>query len=452
MIPIKYASAALLGLLIMVSAPVQAEEQVAVGQVLAPAFNVTLVGLDRADDVAPPAAQPLIDVGRNSVILVRDLADATILGATDGDIGSDAGTPDQYGAVTPRVIVVNGIKAPSYTVTVPERQVPVETPPVDRTIYVPGYTIPPRTYTIPDTTVVVRTPPVNVPGFTYTTPPVVVTTPPVSTPPVTVSTPPVDVAPTPLAADVTGLNVQLQSLHGQIHLGGFGSVPYETPAASAGEANLPPGVPRSVSYTVPGANVPGQDLAEAPGQQWLPGMTFDLLGSRQVTVDGMEVLPGQEFYSVTVPGRTVNTPGYSVPPTQRQIHLPGMEVITVTVPGFSHTTDEIVFTEQTLILPPVSLIFNGFPALDDFGYFGYGFDDDSSMYPYVCGPVFGCFNSDSRLRGYVNLGDAVLDLATATVDGSIVVIITEPTADRLTITWPNLPPIYVTQIGATITD
>ncbi len=440
----------MVGFLLLVSAPVQGEEQVSAGQVLAPAFDVTLVGLDTADALAPNAASPAIDIGRNSVILVRDLADATIIGASNGDIGSNAGSPNQAGAVTPPLTIVNGVTIPEYTVTVPPQEIDVATPPVDRTIYVPGINIPPRQYYIPERDVIVQTPPINTPSRTIYLPGVTVNTPGVSTPPVDLGTDPIETNPTPIDVDITGANVQVQSLSGEIFLGSAGSVPYSTPPAQAGEGNLPAGVPRGTTVTVPGVSVPGTSIGYIEGRQWLQPYSFHVLNERQIHIQGREIAPGIHVMTVTVPGATVETPGYSRPGSYHDVHVPGFEIITITTPGESVTSEAIPLTDETLVIPSFSVILNGLQVLDNFGYFGYGYEDDSSMYPYLCGPAVGCVNSDTRLRTWVNYADARLDATAAMVDGAL--IVTVPGPGTVSIHWPGLPPLYVANTGVSITS
>lgn len=422
--------AAAFALLLTVPGLAVAQTQYGLGELLAPAFDGTdglLLLLEDASvgPAAPlaPALLPLLDAGRVALGALRAVANATIVGATDGDAGSDAGTPDAVGVQSAERVVVDGVRVPGQNVTVPPKQIVVGTPGVDHTVHVPRVELPPRTVATPRIVANLSTPPVGVPGLTLRTPPVVAEVPPVATPPVRVATPPVGVAGQNLSADASGLALEVQRLRGTVYLGPLGSREYDVGPARVGAEMLPAEVPRRVEAATPPVEaLPAMTLVDEPSRPVFGGHRVEVPAREVPLTQPIPLLPGRHVATLEVPAQRAETPGAVLyPGSQHQVQVPAQHVATLEVPGASHRVDEVVVTGERVVAPAFGHVADPFGDVDDLGYVGYGVQDDSSLYPFACTAVVGCAYGRTVAKPWVDYADAWADRAAATLDGELVV-------------------------------
>jgi hypothetical protein len=370
-----------------------------------------------------PVLLPALDVGRLLLQVARGVAGATILGARDGDAGTQVGGPDAVGVQARERVVADGVAVPGQEVNVPGRSIPVGTPAVDRTIHVPPVGTPPITYRTPQVSIGLDTPPVGTPEVVVATPPVGIATPAVVVPGQRITTPPVGLAPQRVDLDASGLAVQTQELRGTVFLGPA-SVPYSVPAQRVGASDLPPGVPTSLRGETPALEVlPAQTHTTEP---------IPVLGAQRVDVPGQEVarvprttlLEPQHLGEVVVPGQRVDVPGVRLLDGRTErIQVPAQHVGVVETPAVQQRTDPVVVTEERIAFPGASHIVHPPGGDMDVGYVGYGLQDDSSLYPFACTALVGCVEGRTWLKPFVEYADARLDAAAATLDRGVVVAV-----------------------------
>lgn len=415
-----------LALVLLAAHAARADTAIGLGDLLAPGFGLgdsVLSGLEGLAAPGMPAAPlaplilPAIDVGRLALQVLRAAADATVLGATDGDAGHVLGPPDAVGLETQERVLVDGVSIPAQNVTVPGRQVVIATPGVNRTVVTPPVGVPPLHYRTPAISVPIDVPAVRAPPVVVG--PVEVHTPPVTTPPVRVVTPPVVVPGQNASVDVSRLDVTVQQLGGTVYVGPH-AVPYEVGPYTVGQSSLPEEVPRSASAGTPAVGVlPATTLVDEPARTLVEEQRVAVLPRTEV-FPGAEVFPGQHIATVEVPSQSVDTPGVQVLPSQRvPVVVPPLHVATVEVPSQTVSVPGMVVTEERVVLPATS---NVAPVGgDDVGYVGYGLDDDSSLYPFVCTALVGCQHTEAQLDPWVEWADALLGEVADTVNGPVIV-------------------------------
>lgn len=404
-----------------------AEQQVSLLDLIGPGLGF-LDGqlVDLGDLLAPtpfaPIAAPAIELGRLLVEALRLFAQATVIGAKDGDAGSVVGTPESAGVVTEERILVDGVAVPGQEVSIQGQTIPVGTPGVNRTIVTPPIGVPSYRVTTPPIAVDVTVPPLGVPPVSVYVPGLTVSTPPVGTPAVQLRTPPIGLEAQEVVVDITGGDVTVQELHGTIHLGPAGSVPYSIGPTTVGQSLLPEDVPRQATAATPPVEVlPATTLVDEPARTLVEAQRVEVLEPQVVHLtEGQPLFPGQHVTRVSVPSQTIATPSVAPIPSQRvPVVVPGQHVTTLEVPGQTLSTPTIVVSEEQVVLPGVD---QQQPlGLGDLGYVGYGLQDDSSLYPYACTAVVGCMHSRQVLRPYVEYADAALDAAARLVDGDVIV-------------------------------
>lgn len=414
-----------------------------------------------------------------------------VLGLSDGDAGSDVGTPDYVSyEVAPLELARERLAVPSLGVEVPALNLSLGTPGVQRNVSIPGVGTPPVEAELPsvqrsldtpglERRVVVDTPAVDVPRVAARTPPVdvevprveigpqsvrvpplAVDVPRIEAPALNVSTPPVDVRDVNQSADVSGVSVGVQRVRGTLYLGPQ-NVSYDLGPYEVGVSQLPPEVPRRVDVVVPPQQVPPQTLLQRDAQVLVEGQRVVLsngtevpitrepiaLGGQRVSLNSTEVVltegfqalpamrplnqtvqvPPQHVAELAAGGGRVAVPGVGLtPPVTVPLNVPARRVADVTTPGAGASTGEIVLHDGPVGVPGLSGVMDPLGDLDGLGYFGYGRDGDSSLYPYACTPVAGCVSSRGYLGFAVEAADCALDEAAARLDQPVRVALPPP--------------------------
>lgn len=448
-----------------------------------------LAGLERLQSSVDALFERLASARDALVGVLRFLqgeAYKLLLGLSDGDAGSNAGTPDSAGyEVSPIVVAEERVTLPSVGVDIPSENVTITTPPIRRNVTIPGLGTPPVHVELPvvrrsvdtpgvERRVVVDTPPVDVPRVAVRTPPVEVDVPRVEVPPLTVrvpplearvprietpgvnvTTPPVDTPGVNHSLDFSGASVGVQRLRGTLYLGSQ-SVSYDLGPYEVGASQLPPGVPRRLDVEAPAQHVPPQALlqqgpvvvteertirvhdgAEIPVTKEpivVGGQRIALNSTEVVVTEGFRALPAmrlvnlsasvqpQHVLGVEAGGGRVAVPGVGLtPPVTVPVNVPSQRVGDLTTPELNASTGEVVLHDGPVGTPGLGGSLDLPDQIDNLGYFGYGRDEDSSLYPFACGPLVGCVSSRGFLGPLVEFADCALDEAAERLDQPIVV-------------------------------
>ncbi len=401
-----------------------AQNEINLGRVLEPAFegadsSLVQAGMLGAEGPAAPVVLPAVDALRDGILTLRELAYTIILGLAGGDAGSDVGTPDRAGAILPAAHATAEVGAPGVAYGVSSRTVPVATPGLGYTVYTPPVRTPPVTANVPGARVPVVVPPVSTPPLTIHVPERHVDTPPVNSPPVVVNLPPVTFPPRETRVDAGGAGAGFQGAHGTIYAGPA-RVPFDVPAVSVTLNQVtPPGVPTSV--TVPGRIVdePGRTLLDEPSRHLLDAQSATTPGVRR-DVEGMPVTDAARVGDVVIGGSTAGIPSRSIAEASyTRVEVPGQTAGAVTLPGAGVQTAPVSVASVPVDTPAVAYVVEHPAPVDDLGYFGYGLDGDSSLYPYACA-LGACAQTQYWLGGYVRAADRYLDAVARIVDDGYV--------------------------------
>lgn len=397
-----------------------AQDEVPVGESLDPVFAGGDFAFDEMDRTAPTPALPILDVARAVYEDVKASLRSLVLGFERGDAGTDAGTPDSTLVRVPERSAHVRAATPPVHAHVPGMTVPVGVPAQDVAVSTPPVSVPPVVVSIPGREVELSTPPLGVPALDLYTPPVTVSTPGVATPPVVVSLPPVAGPPADVTVEYGGAGVAFGGADGSLYLGPL-VVPYHVPAVSVrADDVLPPGAPRNV--TVERGSVvdePGRTLVNESRRELLAPMTLQVLPAQHVQTPGAHVLDPMHVATLATPGAQVEAGGADVAGQTVRVTSDAIAVTTLVTPEIVYYHDEIVVADETFAVPGASLGSGPLPV-DDLGYYGYGRDGDSALYPYLCSEG-ACVRTSTWLKPYVDSADAYLDWASGTLDGDITV-------------------------------
>lgn len=408
-----------LAALLLVAPLALASQSFELGEALAPSFGAADEVLLRAVDGAPAELVPLVEGGRLALLALRGVADATVLGASDGDAGAELGTPDAVG-VEASGVAVERVAAPAVPIEVAGQSYEVATPGTSRTFWVPGADVPSLHAEVPAHDLDVGVPAVEVPPVQAETPALTVATPGIAVPDVRFETPPVAAGPQHHEVDLDALDLNVDELRGTLYVGPY-QIPYALGPLDVGEDRLPEAVPRVFAADVPG----GEALA---AQEFIVVRGFALVAPQQHAVPGKSVaipavgpgLPAVPVGDAAVPGLDLDTPAYSLAPQQRTFAVQPQRIATPILPGASTETPEVVLLEQGAAVPGAAWAQELPRDADGFGYVGYGRGADSSLYPYACTAAIGCWRLADEVGPWVEAGDAALDAAAAALDGAVI--------------------------------
>jgi hypothetical protein len=395
-----------------------AAQSLVLGEALAPAFD----GLDGAllgMGAVLPAAEPLLGAGRSGLGQVRGVADQSVVGAEDGDVGTHLGAPGAVGAE--HGLDGGPVGVPATPVGVGGHALEATTPSFARTVRAPGFQVPGHSASIPEQSVGLGVPAVRTPPVILTLPGASAGTPGLAVPDVEIASPPVDTPGVQEEADLDEADLNVQELRGTLYLGPH-AVPYHAGPFGVGEDNLPEAVPRSWSLDVPARRwLPAQPLWMHRGGEVLASTQHEVPGQDVLVAPGAQVFPGVGGGSIVVPGLGLTTPGLAVPSQERSVIAPAHRIVTPVLPGASAEVPAVVLLEEGPAAPPLVVAEPLGP--EGLGYVGYGRAGDSSLYPFACTAGAGCLRLADLAGPWVRQGDAALDAAARALDGDLVLVL-----------------------------